>query len=342
MDRTIVSAGVLLASLLVAMPAQGQALLAQDLVWTSDRPDGHAPAGVMADFTLPAGQIYLGYRYSNVKFEGSLVGSVAVSALDVLEFFSVATLRHSQSRGEVDVRWGFTNFATLMFSVPFLQNKALKETDLFIFETSSDVLGDVSLRALFDILDLDTYRLSAVVGATLPTGKLGKKGPTAISTRDVLPYPMQGGSGTPDILIGATFLMQNDVASIGAQFSSVLRFLFNPRGYRLGNRYDFSVWGAYNLSDWASFSIRGLFESWGEIDGFDRRTEPLVDPLANPFAHGGERVSIPFGLNLYFREGRLSGHRLSLEYFYPVHEDLNGPQMSLERALVFSWQTLMF
>ena len=342
MDRTIVSASVLLASLLMAMPAQAQRLVAQDLEWTSDRPDGHAPAGVMADFTLPAGDIYVGFRYSNVKYEGSLVGTVAFSTADVLDFFSVATLRHNQSRVEVDIRWGMNDFATLMFSVPFIQNNALKETDLFFFETSSDVLGDVSLRALVDILEMDAYRLSLTLGATIPTGKLGKKGPTAISTRDVLPYPMQGGSGTPDILFGGTFLVQNEIASVGAQFNSVIRFLFNQRGYRLGNRYDFSIWGAYNFSDWASFSIRGLFESWGKIDGSDRRTDPLIDPLANPFAQGGERVSVPFGFNLYFQEGNLAGHRLSIEYYYPVHEDLNGPQMSLERALVFSWQTLLF
>ena len=226
--------------------------------------------------------------------------------------------------------------------MPFIQNTALKETDFVFFETASDVLGDVAARVLLDFLEMDGYRASATLGMTLPTGKLGKRGPTATSTRDVLPYPMQGGSGSPDILLGGTFLVQNDVASIGVQFNSVLRFFFNQRGYRLGNRHDFSVWGAYNFSDWASFSMRGLFESWGTIDGFDPRTNGSVDPLANPFAQGGSRVLVPFGFNLFFREGTASGHRLSVEYYYAIHEDLNGPQMSLERALVISWQTLVF
>ena len=340
MDRTITSTGVLLAGLLVAMPAPALQLVAQDLVWTSDRPDGHAPAGVKADFTLPAGEIYVGYRFSKERFEGLLFGSQEISTSDVLDFFSVATLQHNQSKGELDVRWGITDFATLEFSVPFIQNDALKETDTFFFETSSDVLGDISARALVDILEMDTYRLSVTLGATIPTGKLGKKGPTATSIRAVLPYPMQGGSGSPDILIGSTLLIQNDIASVGAQFNSVIRFLFNRKGYRLGNRYDFSLWGAYNLSDWASLSLRAFFERWGEIDGFDRRTNGLEDPLANPFAHGGERVTIPFGLNIYLRSGTLAGHRFSIEYYYSVHEDLNGPQMSLQRALVISWQTL--
>jgi hypothetical protein len=189
---------------------------------------------------------------------------------------------------------------------------------------------------------MDQYRASLTLGATVPTGKLGKKGPTATATRAVLPYPMQGGSGSVDILAGGTFQVQNDAGSVGAQFNSVIRFRNNPKDYRLGNRYDFSVWGAYNVSDWASVSIRGFFENWGEISGFDSRTDGSVDPLANPFAQGGERVVIPFGLNIFIRQGRASGHRLSLEYYYPVHEDLNGPQLSLDRTILLSWQTLMF
>jgi len=68
MDRTIVSAAVLLAGLLVAMPTQAQRLVAQDRVWNSDRPDGHAPAGVKADFTLARGDIYVGYRHTKERF----------------------------------------------------------------------------------------------------------------------------------------------------------------------------------------------------------------------------------------------------------------------------------
>ena len=88
------------------------------------------------------------------------------------------------------------------------------------------------------------------------------------------------------------------------------------------------------------FSIRGVFENQSEVKGSDLRTDGSVDPLANPFAQGGERVFIPIGMNLYLRDGMAVGHRLSIEYYYPVHEDLNGPQMSVSRALVVSWQTV--
>ena len=66
MNRKIVATGVLLTGLLVAMP-----VLAQNHVWTSDRPDGHAPAGVKSDFLLSFGELYIGYRHTAEKFRGA-------------------------------------------------------------------------------------------------------------------------------------------------------------------------------------------------------------------------------------------------------------------------------
>ena len=336
MYRTIVSAGLLLACLLVAMPA-----MAQRYQWNSDRPDGHAPAGVKADFTLPVGEIYVGYRYFEEKFRGTLVGTVELTSEEVLDFFTVATPTYDRAVHEVELRFGLTDWGTLEASMPFLRNDMLKETSLALFQTTSDVLGDVSVRGLFRLLEMDEYRLSLTLGGTVPTGKLGKSGPTVTGT-GVLPFAMQGGSGSPDILAGGTFQAQNDVASVGFQFNSVIRFMDNWADYRLGNRYDVSIWGAYNLSDWVSFSMRGFFEHWNRIEGFESRTNGAEDPLANSFAQGGERVVIPFGFNLYLREGNAAGHRLSVELYYTVHEDLNGPQPSMDRTLVLSWQSLLF
>lgn len=46
------------------------------------------------------------------------------------------------------------------------------------------------------------------------------------------------------------------------------------------------------------------------------------------------------GLNLYFLDGLAGGSRLSVEYYYPVHEDLNGPQLSARSSVVASWQVV--
>ena len=113
----------------------------------------------------------------------------------------------------------------------------------------------------------------------------------------------------------------------------------NGRGFRLGDEFSFSAWAAYNWTSWVSFSMRGLYESWGDVEGAALETDGTQDPGHNSFAQGGERVQIPFGMNIFFRDGSLTRHRLMFEWYYPVHQDLNGPQLVSNQRWVFSWQT---
>ena len=334
MIRKTAYASLLLASLLMAAPALGQTLR-----WTSERPDGHAPAGVMSDFLILDRDLYVGVRFYDERFRGTKVGTEDISSDDVLNFFAVAPLTLDKKTVELDLRLGLFGWVTAEASMPIFQAKMLNTTSTSLFETTSETYGDVAIRGLFDLLEMDQYRLSLTLGGTIPTGKIRKRDVGASGVREILPYAMQGGSGTYDILAGLTFLTQNEVASVGAQFNSVIRVMDNWRDYRLGNEFSFSVWGAYNLSDWVSVSMRGLFETWGDVSGSDPGTDGTIDPSANSFAQGGERVQIPFGISFFLREGPAEGHRLLLEWYYPIHEDLNGPQLSTESTFVISWQT---
>ena len=334
MVRKTAFANVLLACLLTRAP-----VLAQTPRWTPERPDGHAPAGVMAEFLILNRDLYVGVRYYQEKFSSTILGTEPISPDEVLGFFAVAPLSLDKQTAELDLRLGLFSFVTLQASMPFTQAERLSATDAVFFETSSRTYGDVSVRGLFDILEMDLYRMSLNLGATIPTGKITKRDATPFAADEILPYAMQGGSGTPDVLADLTFLVQNDVASVGAQIKTVTRVVDNFRGYRLGNEYSFSVWGAHNISDWVSVSMRGLYERRGDVTGSDPGTDGMIDPGANSFAQGGERVQIPFGVNLFLRNGPLNGHRLLVEWYYTVYEDLNGPQLSTERTLVFSWQT---
>ena len=335
MVRKTAFVGLLLASLLTTGPALAQ----KKTMWTSERPDGHAPAGVMADFLVMNRDLYIGVRFYQENFRGTSLGTVPVSSDDVLDFFTVAPLTLDKETAELELRFGLNGLATLEASMPFTRAEMLSTTDAVFFETSSKTYGDVSLRALFHVLELEEYRVSVMLGGTIPTGKLKNRdtGPFAVS--EILPYAMQGGSGTPDILAGVTFLTQNEVASVGAQINTVTRVAENGRGYRLGDEFSLSVWGAHTLSDWVSVSIRGLYETWGDVTGSEPETDGAIDPGANSFAQGGQRLQIPFGVNLFLRDGPFNGHRLLVEWYYPVHQDLNGPQLSADGTIVVSWQT---
>ena len=334
MVRKAASAGVLLACLLTTAPVS-----AQTDRWTSERPDGLAPAGVMSDFLVLNRQLYAGVRFYQERFRGTSLGTEPLSSDEVLDFFSVAPLSLDKNTAEVELRLGLFGFVTAAASLPFTRSEMLNTDDAVFFETSSAVLGDVSVRALIDVLELDEYRVSLNLGSTIPTGKIKKRDTTPFAVREILPYAMQGGSGTFDILAGMTFLTQNEVASVGAQVNGVIRVEDNRRGYRLGDRFSVTVWGAHNLSDWMSVSLRGFYETWGDVTGSEPGTDGTFDPSANSFAQGGERLQIPIGVNFFLREGRFARHRLMAEWYYPVHQDLNGSQVTADRTLVVSWQT---
>ncbi len=334
MARNTAYAGVVLASLLTTVPA-----LAQTSRWTSERPDGHAPAGVMSDFVILNRALYFGVRVYQEQFRGTNLGTEAITSDDVLDFFTVAPLTLDKETVELDLRLGLFGFVTLQASMPITRAVMLSTTNALLFETGSKTWGDVSVRGLFNVLEMDEYRVSLTLGATIPTGKYWKRDIGPLGVRETLPYAMQGGSGTYDVLAGMTFLTQNDVASVGAQINSVIRVMDNRRGYHLGNEFSFSLWGAHNLSNWVSVSIRALYERWGDVSGSDRDTDGSIDPGANSFAQGGERFQIPFGVSIFMREGPAAGHRLLLEWYHPVHQDLNGPQLAGDRTLVVSWQT---
>ena len=94
MIRKIMALGVLLASLPVATPLSAQEVVMDSHIWTANRPDGHAPGGVMSSYLLDKNQVYFGYRYYSEKYRGTLVGTEEVSSIEILDFFDVAPLRH--------------------------------------------------------------------------------------------------------------------------------------------------------------------------------------------------------------------------------------------------------
>ena len=81
--------------------------------------------------------------------------------------------------------------------------------------------------------------MHVLLGATAPTGEnlVRDQTPSSGTGEDVLPFPMQTGTGHPDILGGLTFITQNDVASVGAQANIAIRSVNNDSGYRLGDRF---------------------------------------------------------------------------------------------------------
>ena len=175
-------------------------------------------------------------------------------------------------------------------------------------------------------------------GASALTGDIDEKGNTFAMQNAQLLYPMQLGSGTWDLLLGATYTGRQNAWSWGSQVLGTARLGDNDNNYTLGDRLELSGWGAYRLTPAWSTSLRLKWQTWGDVDGNDSKLNPMIVPTADPDLQNSTRADLLAGVNFYAPSGVFSGNRLAIEGGIPVYENLDGPQMSTEWMLTANWQ----
>jgi hypothetical protein len=195
-------------------------------------------------------------------------------------------------------------------------------------EMESAGLSDLKLSALIPLLRTQDAAFIFNAGFSIPTGSIEEAGKNGL-----LPYPMQLGSGSFELMPSVTFTATLGNWSFGGQTRAAVPLNENSRGYRLGPATASTIWGARRLNDWVSVSVRALFENWGNIAGSDEALKPEMAPTMAPHLRGGTCGSLLAGTNLIFPDrlgGFLAGQRFALELWVPVYQHLDGPQMELD------------
>lgn len=326
------------------------------------RADGHAPIGVMGDHMHKAGEWMLSYRLMRMKMEDNRIGTDDVSPEDIVttvpnRFFGQPgqppTLRVVPTDMTMDMHmlgamYAPSDAVTLMAMASYV-DKSMKHitfmgpsgtTRLGTFSTNSHGFGDTRLTALVKLYRDPIHKLHLNAGISLPTGSTTEKDRilTPMNTRPSvrLPYAMQLGSGTFDLMPGLTYTGRSGDVGWGAQTTATLR-LGDHHGYSLGNAYEMTAWGSYQWAPWISTSLRLDGQTVGKIDGQDNK---IVGPVqtADPSHYGGERIDLLVGANFAIQGGPLRGHRIALEAGVPVYQDLHGPQMKTEYVAILGWQ----
>ncbi|MEL7253338.1 MAG: transporter [Pseudomonadota bacterium] len=322
------------------------------------RADGHAPISVMGDHRHATGEIMLSYRFMRMDMGGNQVGSSNVSpefiATNVANRFGAPpTLRVVPTQMTMDMHMFGAMYApndrvTLMAMLPYIT----KEMDHITFQgmagtnrlggfrTKSEGFGDVKVSALIGLWEGGSNSLHANIGVSLPTGSTSERDNilTPMNTRPNvrLPYSMQIGSGTYDLLPGITYLGRSGNIGYGAQVTGVIRMGSN-NGYSLGNEVKANVWGSVQPAPWVSLSGRLEWHNVGKISGIDPQIAGPVQ-TADPNNYGGDFVTAYLGVNTVVQNGALRGHRFALEAGMPVYQNLNGPQMERDWTLTLGWQ----
>lgn len=328
------------------------------------RADGHAPIGVMGDHMHHKRKVMLSYRYMHMDMSGNRIGTNDVSPQTIVttvpnRFFGKPgqppTLRIAPTEMSMDMHmfgamYAPTDWVTLMAMVNYVDKEmdhltfmgGAGTTVRGTFTTRSSGIGDMKVSGLFKIFENQTHHFHANLGLSLPTGSITEAGriltPMGATPTVRLPYAMQLGSGTVDLLAGLTYTGRHEDFSWGAQYRTDIRLESrNSQGYRLGNMHGLTGWLAYQWAPWISTSVRLDGTSTGRIKGIDPAIAGPVQ-TANPNNYGGERADLFFGLNLVGQSGALRGHRLAIEGGFPIYQNLNGPQMKTDFQLTIGWQ----
>jgi hypothetical protein len=299
------------------------------------------PVGVMGEHTHNAGEWMFSYRFMFMSMDGIRNGTDDLSTDEVLGNFMEAPLDMDVEVHMFGIMFAPTDNLTLMGMIPYVRKTMNHVTrDGSRFKTKSEGIGDIRLTALYKFFDRGGHRLHFNGGISLPSGSIDEKDTTPAGKDQQLPYPMQNGSGTVDLLPGVTYLGQYGEWSWGAQIAGTIRLGKNDRDYRLGNRLDSTLWGARNWFNWFSTSLRFRYQVWGNIKGEDPVLNPQMVPTADPDRQGGSRVDSLFGINFYVPKGPrlIRGQRLAVEVGFPIYQNLDGPQLETDWNITFGWQ----
>ncbi len=320
---------------------------AQQYEWRGDRPDAFAPLGIVVDHNLEVGEFQVGYRYGVFNLSGLQSGEFEVPLGDVLDVFESTPFQMQSQSHLLTLQYAPADNISFLARVPFQMNTMDQlDRDGFVFGSESSGLGDVRGDLILNFYDKGSYRAHLSGGVSVPTGSITQVGLTAgASTEGRLPYQMQTGSGSFDVLPGLTVEAMNEHGSVGMQAIGTLRTSENDEGYTLGNRVHVNGWAGFKLTDQLSVSARFQWQQWDQISGADASFVDAVNQVRDPsfFSQlsGGSRLDMPLGFNLLLKEGPLAGHRFSLEWVIPVSQDLDGPQLMGDWGVNVGWQKVV-
>lgn len=295
----------------------------------------------MGDHTHAPGELMFSYRYMRMGMNGLRDEDERISRSRVLSEFPVTPTHMDMEMHMFGAMYAPVERLTLMLMVPYVTLDMEHRTGTGVmFKTRSEGLGDVRATALVDLFRSHRHSVHANLGLSFPTGSIRQKDrtPAMMGAKVRLPYPMQIGSGTFDLLPGLTYNGHEGAVSWGGQARGEIRLEENDEGYRQGNEYALTGWGGYTWTDWLSTSLR--FE-WSHVlnhQGRDPALNPAMVPTADPGRRAAMRLDALLGVNLSVPSGPLAGLRFAIEAGLPAYQRLDGPGLETDWMMTVGLQ----
>jgi Protein of unknown function (DUF3570) len=254
----------------------------------------NVPAGVMFGHTLSkAGDMMAGYRYMrNWQMGGFLASDRTATQTEVIangcptlaEGCSMLPREMTMQMHMLDLMYAPTDWLTLML-MPQFTTMAMHDihpggdtsgighshsAGNAVHDQETGGIGDTGMYALVKLFDHPNHHIHATLGFTAPTGdvRIKNKSPNKNIDTTYAHYGMQLGSGTWDFKPIITYTGKADVWSWGAQAAGTKRLESrNDAGYALGDMFEGSLWGGYDLNNWLVGTVRVAYTWQGAIKG---------------------------------------------------------------------------
>jgi len=311
-------------------------LSAQDL---HHHEHGNTPIAVMGGHTHDVGGVMLSYRYMSMHMDGNRDGTNRISDSEVLADYMVTPTSMNMDMHMFGAMYGVNEKLTVMAMLPYV-TKSMKHLTRMgrQFTTRAEGIGDIKISGLYKITDQARHKLHLNLGVSLPTGSIDERDDTPAAQNTKLPYPMQLGSGTYDLMPGITYQGQGGNYSWGTQAVATIRTGENDNDYTLGDKIELSAWLQRQWTHAFSTSIRLNAQRWSDIDGADPDLNPNMIATADPDLRAGKRADLLVGFTYQSRQGSLKGNRFALEVGKPVYQNLDGPQLETDLIITAGWQ----
>ena len=322
----------------------------------------HAPIGVMGEHLHAAGEFMLSYRFMYMDMQGNRIDTSGTDADTIVtdipnRFFGspmqAATLRIVPTEMSMQMHmfgamYAPTEWLTLMMTGMYVEKEMDHVTYMGnsgatrrgSFKVKTDGIGDTRLAGLVRLHDDGAQRLHLNTGVSFPTGSNTKTHEilTPSGTRPTVrvPYAMQLGAGTYDLMPGITYTGRAQQWHWGCQYLGTFR-LSDDNGYSLGEKHTLTAWLNYQWQPSISTALRLQYDSLGAIDGMDAKIAGPVQ-TADPDYYGGDELKLNLGVNLVGQSAELAGQRLAIEASLPLRRDLNGPQLETDWTITAGWQ----
>lgn len=319
------------------------------IVPAATKPIPPAPLGIFAANTLPRGRFTISLTTNFIGLAGSRIGMRLASPeyivtttpwfWDPTKPVRLVPTRVKNWVRTATFRYGVSDDMTAVFSFGTVR----KSVDAITFagqsgttrrgesSTATEGVSDFEIAGIYRIYRDDVHRFLLTLGVSLPTGDnsavftlLQPDGSYATSRAF---YAMQPGTGTYDLLAGATYAGVYDNFSWGVAYRIRAPLGANPEGYRWGSLNEFHGWVGYTPVDAVTTTMRVTGATRGPIRGYDRAVRGRAQS-ANPHFYGGQRVELFAGATI---SGSVVGYdmaALSVEAGVPIYQNLNGPAIS--------------